>query len=508
MKRMHLKRALSLILALVMVFACLAFTACDDADGGQTNDEGTNDGGQTNGGGQTNDEGTNDEGTSDEGGEDKEPAESLTVAKAEIDTKGRIVVTLSDGTVLPPAEIADDEGGEDKEPTQGLTVAKAEIDANERIVITLSNGTVLPPAEITNIEILVAMKDAEAAYAAYKTAHGGEANAFILYKTDTLFVPLQNGAAIGAYADRAAALNALMDDPSTLDDESLAYVAAITETEGIYSVIEGQAGEKVIDLVLFMGQSNMVGNGGTASEAPVVPEGHGYWFKCISAANGIYPLEEPFGAGEVNSALGSNGTRGSMVSAFANAYYDNTGVPIVGVFAAQGNTGIDFWLPGGDAFEEVVSRYQKAKIWLQGNGYTIRNDYMVWCQGETDGENKVSKDDYKSKFFSVVDELVATGIDACFVVRIGHNTTNPAKYDDIILAQTEICKEYEDIVMVCTATASFIEDGLMYDYVHYSQAGYNKAGTLAGEHAAYFVNTGKKPTMEDPKYGNIYDPYN
>lgn len=252
----------------------------------------------------------------------------------------------------------------------------------------------------------------------------------------------------------------------------------------------------------------MVGNGGTASEAPVVPEGHGYWFKCISATNGIYPLEEPFGAGEVNSALGSTGTRGSMVSAFANAYYDNTGVPIVGVFAAQGNTGIDFWLPGGDAFEEVVSRYQKAKIWLRSNGYTIRNDYMVWCQGETDGENKVSKEEYKNKFFSVVDELVATGIDACFVVRIGHNTTNPAKYDEIILAQTEICKEYEDIVMVCTATASFIDEGLMHDYVHYSQAGYNKAGALAGENAAYFVNTGKKPTMADPKYGNIYDPYN
>ena len=48
----------------------------------------------------------------------------------------------------------------------------------------------------------------------------------------------------------------------------------------------------------------------------------------------------------------------------------------------------------------------------------------------------------------------------------------------------------------------------MADYVHYSQAGYNKAGTLAGENAAYFVMTGKQPTMADPKYGNVYDPYN
>ena len=391
--------------------------------------------------------------------------------------------------------------------TSDVTVQKAEFDEDGKIVITLADGTVLPSVEISNAEEYYTMKAAEEAYADYKTANGASTPASMLYKADNLFVALRDGKAVGAYAEKAAALKALTDDESTRDDESLDYVAVITATAGLYAVERGQAGGKVVDLVLFMGQSNMVGNGGTASEAPVVPAGHGYAFKSISAETGIYPLAEPFGAGEANSAIGSTSTRGSMVSAFANAYYDNTGVPIVGVFAAQGNTGIDFWLPGGDAFEEVVNRYRDAKYWLESNGYTVRNDFMVWCQGETDGENKMPKDTYKEKLFSMVDELLAEGLDACFVVRIGHNTTNTAKYDDIILAQTEICREYDEIVLVCTETVTFIDEGLMYDYVHYSQAGYNKAGSLAGENAAYFVMTGKQPTMADPKYGNIYDPY-
>lgn len=84
---------------------------------------------------------------------------------------------------------------------------------------------------------------------------------------------------------------------------------------------------KVVDLVIFMGQSNMAGYGGTASRAPVVPEGHGYWFKSISDPTKLYNITEPFGAGETNmdSGLGNCQRNGSMVSAFANAYYVNTG---------------------------------------------------------------------------------------------------------------------------------------------------------------------------------------
>jgi len=274
-------------------------------------------------------------------------------------------------------------------------------------------------------------------------------------------------------------------------------------------IVKPAVEEKTVDLVIFMGQSNMAGYGGTASLAPTVPEGHGYWFKSISDPTKLYNITEPFGAGETNmdSGLGNCQRNGSMVSAFANAYYEDTGVPIVAVFAAQGNTAISWWKPGDAPLNDAINRYKTAKNWLVNNGYTVRNSFMVWCQGESDGWNSTAKSSYKTQFLDIFSAMQNEGIDACFMVRIGEQKSSSTQFDQIILAQNELCKQNAGVVMVCTATAGFVSEGLMSDNVHYSQVGYNKAGTLAGQNAAYYVNTGKKPSMDDPKYANTYDPY-
>jgi len=305
--------------------------------------------------------------------------------------------------------------------------------------------------------------------------------------------------------------SSLTDKTQSVDAVESEDTADNTSSEATAaSSSENPTDNKTVDLVIFMGQSNMAGYGGSASRAPVVPEGHGYWFKSISDPTKLYRLTEPFGAGETNmdSGLGNCQRNGSMVSAFANAYYKDTGVPIVAVFAAQGNTAIDWWWPGKAPLNDAINRYKTAKEWLENNGYTVRNDFMVWCQGESDGWNGSAKRMYKTLFIKMFDAMKAEGIDACFMVRIGEQQSSSTQFDQIIEAQNELCKEVDNVVMVCTATAGFVKAGLMSDNVHYSQEGYNKAGTMAGENAAYYVNTGKKPTMEDPKYGNIYDPYN
>jgi len=252
----------------------------------------------------------------------------------------------------------------------------------------------------------------------------------------------------------------------------------------------------------------MAGYGGDASQAPNVLEGQGYWFKSISDPTGLYLLTEPFGAGEENleSGLGNCQRNGSMVSAFANAYYAETEVPIVGVFAAQGNTAIEWWQPGGAPLNDAINRYMVAKNWLEENGYTVRHDFMVWCQGESDGWKNTSKEQYKASFAEIMDEMKLAGIETCFMVRIGVQKNNLVQFDEIITAQNELCKEREDTVMVCTATAGFVDEGLMSDNVHYNQVGYNKAGNLAGINAAYYVNTGTEPSMYDSRYGDTYDP--
>ena len=54
---------------------------------------------------------------------------------------------------------------------------------------------------------------------------------------------------------------------------------------------------KEIDLIAFMGQSNMTGQG-TAEDTPNVPEGTAYEFRAVTNPTRLYPLTEPFGKDE------------------------------------------------------------------------------------------------------------------------------------------------------------------------------------------------------------------
>ena len=101
---------------------------------------------------------------------------------------------------------------------------------------------------------------------------------------------------------------------------------------------------KTVDLFLFMGQSNMAGRGIVsekwAQPAPQIMEGAGYEYRAISAPDKLYPLTEPFGRQE-NAEDGINDGNmktGSLVTAFVNACYQKTGVPIVGVSASKGGS--------------------------------------------------------------------------------------------------------------------------------------------------------------------------
>lgn len=389
----------------------------------------------------------------------------------------------------------------------GVSVQSVELDDQGRLVFILSDGTKLPPMEIqkSNEEkIIQCAKDALIQYLLNYEGNNADAE-YMIYESDGRFVALHNGNVIGVYKSKEDALKAMLDDTNTVENESDAFETVQTTYGNLFKVISKA---KEVDLVIFMGQSNMAGYGGNASKAPAVPEGRGYWFKSIADPTKLYPLTEPFGNGEKNtsSGLGTGQMKGSMVSAFVNEYYESTGVPVVAVSAAQGNTAIEWWQPGKAPLNDAINRYKTAKEWLGKNGYTIRHNFMVWCQGESDGWNGTSKETYKAKYGAILDAMKAEGIETCFMVRIGVQKNNATEFDAIIAAQTDLCREREDTVMACTATAGFVAEGLMSDNVHYSQDGYNLAGKLAGGYAADYVNTGIEPSMYDARYGNTYRP--
>lgn len=278
---------------------------------------------------------------------------------------------------------------------------------------------------------------------------------------------------------------------------------------GDIAIEDGSATEsKVVDLVMFMGQSNMAGRG-VASEAPVVPDGQGYEFRAISNPTKLYNIVEPFGVNENNSASGVTETTktGSMVSAFAIEYYKRTGVPIVGVSCSKGGTEIAWWAVDTKPLTDAVERHNLAKTWLEENGYTIRHDYMVWCQGESDARLETSKETYNSSLKSIIETMAENGVEKCFVVRVGNHRDDPTYYDSIMEAQTELCQTYDDAIMASTLLAGFAEQGLMKDEFHFLQEGYNIVGTDAGKNTAFFANTGIEPYMYDAESKSLYFPY-
>lgn len=398
-------------------------------------------------------------------------------------------------------------GANGEDGSNGLSIQGVETDAQGRLVFVLSDGTKLPPIEIPKAEAdsknAAILQEAREAYIQHLLHNNGSAEntEHMIFDADGKLVALHNGAVVGVYASQAAALKALLDDSKTAKDESTLYTLTGASAEGLYfAAIK----DNVVDLVMFMGQSNMAGRG-VAAEAPTVEEGHGYEFRAVSDPTKLYPIAEPFGANENRGVVKESSKTGSMVSAFVNAYYEARKVPIVGVSCSKGGTGTDFWAPNGDALNEAIARHNAAKEWLEDNGYIIARDFMVWCQGETDANDGITADAYSANLTAIIEEMIAeAGTEFCAVVRIGNKKDAPSQFDKVILAQTALCKTYDKAVLVSTKLAAFAAEGKMKDEYHYTQEGYNIVGADAGANTAHYVNTGKNPSMYDPEYDNTY----
>lgn len=247
--------------------------------------------------------------------------------------------------------------------------------------------------------------------------------------------------------------------------------------------------EKIVDLAVFMGQSNMAGRG-TAAEAPKLETGMGYEFRAVTAPDRLFSLEEPFGRDENNpEGVYEPGMKtGSMVSSFVKSCVRLTKVPIVGVSCSKGGSEIAEWMPHTAYYQDALKRVKTCRRWLLNNGYTIRYSYMVWCQGCTDGDRGTPTDIYKERTRSMIlDFLEDAGLEVCFMIQIGNHRDKPELYVRLQHAQEELAAETEEIVMVSRQFKTFAKKGLMKDEFHYLQKGYNLVGEEAGKNVAEYI---------------------
>lgn len=249
---------------------------------------------------------------------------------------------------------------------------------------------------------------------------------------------------------------------------------------------------KEADLILFMGQSNMSGAGGNAAEAPELIKGAGYECRAITSPTELYVLEEPFGAGEHKEGyLDDRGLLergGSLVTAFVNAYYQETKERVVAVSASRGSAQISSF--NNYLVEDVIERLETAKQTMMQQGVNIRHIYMVWFQGETDAYVSTTSDQYIGGMQNLLHTLQPYGVEKCFLIQIGQVQMGGETIDTSYIqsVQENLCAGDENFVLVSTLPKEISEPPYMEDGVHFTQAGLNLIGEDAGETAGTYVS--------------------
>ncbi|MFC5404515.1 sialate O-acetylesterase [Cohnella soli] len=246
---------------------------------------------------------------------------------------------------------------------------------------------------------------------------------------------------------------------------------------------------KEIDLFVMSGQSNMQGE----SESPVdlsIPWEMACEYKYVG--DSLVQLRHPVGEditddrGSLLLAAAHLGN-GSLVPSFAEHYYRQSGRRACYVHAAKGATSAAEWQKGTPRFACLVNKVKGAVQRLEQDGFAVKRKNFVWLQGESDGINGTGRDAYAALLKQFRQDMEAElGLETFMMIRIAKFHSFPCI--PIMEAQERLTRGSDKFVMLTRITGTFtIENGLMQGSsapFHYTNAGYEKVGEIAGRNAA------------------------
>ena len=245
------------------------------------------------------------------------------------------------------------------------------------------------------------------------------------------------------------------------------------------------------DVVLFVGQSNMVGRE-TSRYTVDIPEGYAYEYKYLQ--DGLTAVQNPVGEtfGEAEISSGS-----SIVPQFCADYVEQTGRKIVAVHVARGGKPISFFMQGGAFYSDMVEKYLACLERLAEEGIEAGRKFYVMYQGESDTVS-CSKEDYKTRFIDfhegVKEDL---GMEFGALIYNGRNTAlDVGGISRINRAKKELAEENEDVI-VCDKEsevyclpeyADMVRSG---DEVHLNEKGLKRVASVSCENIVNDLGYGK-----------------
>lgn len=248
-------------------------------------------------------------------------------------------------------------------------------------------------------------------------------------------------------------------------------------------------------LCLIAGQSNASYYGGDDALAPNLPNGVCYvWDNTYNTIR------------EVNDGSAASKTcKQTYGPAIALEFYKKTGMGLIIVNSAVGSTaqvaeadnGAGNWSPTGTLRQTAIDRFNACKTYLDSNNYCYQNGFIVWTQGERDGQEiqlgTITKAQYKTGLSEMIDffktnlgsKLPFILTATAYYTSTGDNTGSKS----VRAAQYEITHEKAGAYMGFTGAVKFPSRNLLADGVHYNQIGKNILGTAVGK-IAHILSAG------------------
>lgn len=257
--------------------------------------------------------------------------------------------------------------------------------------------------------------------------------------------------------------------------------------------------KKQVDVVLFTGQSNMVGRE-TSKYSVSIEEGKAFEYKFLS--DSLVPVANPVGEtfGSVEVSSGS-----SIVPQFCADYVSSTGRNIVAVHVARGGRAISYFTQQGAIYADIVRKYSACIDYLENSdGYEVGRRFYVMFQGESDTNSTASQDYYDSymSFHNGLKDAIGTEFGA--QIYIGRNSTeDKAGILRINNVKKQLAEDNEDIIICNKENATYYYDNPQYllsDNIHYTASGLKKIATDSCRSIVDFMGLGtdKSKTGIDP----------
>ena len=98
---------------------------------------------------------------------------------------------------------------------------------------------------------------------------------------------------------------------------------------------------------------------------------------------------------------------GSMVTAFINAYFEETHTPVIGVSASKGGSAIREWQPGSPFLEDALLRLRTAEKYLRTAAFPSGAASSSGVRGETDGDLGTVPSVYEKDFLRMLEALLS-----------------------------------------------------------------------------------------------------